>query len=107
MKTNTKNELGWLSPDGKLYKAKWGDHEEIATDIIRENHWYEEWMNSDYASHRDFLNKSKNYVLINDPSMTEMIITTGGRLTKAQKEYLYDLYIRTGQKKKAKAILDE
>ena len=93
-------DLGWLSPIGEFYKARWGDHDIIAKNIIQKYHWYEEYINDDeYVSARDFLNRRKNFVLIDNPSMHEIIVTEGPRLTRAQKSYLYDFYHKLGMNK--------
>ena len=88
--------LGWLTPSGILYESAWGEHQTIAKKIIDDLHWLDEYKNSEYNTFGDFLNKEKNFVLIDNPSMTEIKITPGKYLTKNQKSYLYDLYKSIG-----------
>ena len=105
---NPDDELGWVSPSGQYFPVKWGFHDEFAKQIVKAN-WLEEYENTHdkhISSYSDFLNIKKNYILIDNPSMTEIRVTVGARLTKSQKLYLYDLFMRLNKPRKAKRFLD-
>ena len=89
-------ELGWLAPNGDFYPAAWGEHETVGGNIITKFHWFEEWSDGEIILFRDFLCLKKNFVLIDNPSMTEIKVTTGKYLTRQQKQYLYEMYRSIG-----------
>ena len=58
--------------------------------------------------YRDFLIEVKSYVLILNPSNSGgYVVSHGDRLTKAQREFLYDYFIKIGDRWKADQYLEE
>ena len=100
IKTKLKYEdYGWLSPDGEFYASDWGTHQTKATEILDENNWTSEAWKMQQSEERltdaDYLSKYKNFVLIHSASqgIPYPTILEGKRLTKKQREFLYDFYM--------------
>lgn len=109
-------KFGWLSPSGRFRPSPFGYHEESAEYIIEENGfgldydtWYEVKLDNGLTClHKDFLIEVKSYVLIHDPSNSGgYVVSHGGRLTKAQREFLYNYFIQIGDRWKAEQFLEE
>lgn len=92
-------DYGWLSPDGKFYPSEWGTHQTKATEILDEMDWTSEAWKMQQSEERltdaDYLSKYKNFVLIHSASqgIPYPTILEGKRLTKKQREFLYDFYM--------------
>ncbi len=92
-------DYGWLSPNGEFYPSEWGTHQRKATEILDEKDWaYEAWKmqeSEEGLTDADYLSKYKNFVLIHSPSqgIPYPTILKEKRLTKKQKEFLYDFYM--------------
>lgn len=113
---DTAGEFGWLSPIGDFRKSPFGCHEECAEWIVEDNHFgkeYDEWYDDKLDKgldclHKDFLIEVKGYVLIHNPSNSGgYVVSHGNRLTKAQKDFLYDYFIKIGDRWKAEQFLKE
>lgn len=63
---------GWLDTYGNLHKCGWGEHTEVAFDLIKEKGWYLEFRKcrSQWLSEnsRDFLVKEKKFILLDNPT---------------------------------------
>lgn len=85
-------QYGWLKPNGEYYPADWGDHSMKARELAKQLYG-KECVGIDEP--RDFL-CSKGWILLHNPSQGIAQVTTLGhrecRLTKKQKEFLYDYY---------------
>lgn len=121
----TKNKLGWLSPDGTFYVVDYGSHQVFAENLIFDdaesggelsrsfNEYYKnkkelcKWKDS-YAIAADFLVEI-GWVLIDDPSRYNVSITRNKtkRLTKPQKEFLFDYLYSIGRSSEAISIYEE
>ena len=101
--------FGWLSPTGDFTEGSFGDHEQVAYDIITEKKFRNEWRNdSDFETARDFLSEVKGYVLIHNPSgFGNYIVSHVKPLTKKQKEFLYGYFMDMGDSLKAERYLTE
>lgn len=102
MSKNLERQLGWLSPTGEFIQSDWGEHEETAENIVSDNDWtdeYAEWCKtSKMYECRDYLVYERGYVLINDPELSKKYqLTYNDRLTKFQKDFLYEILIDNGQ----------
>ena len=92
-------DYGWLSPDGEFYPSEWGTHQTKATEILDEMNWASEAWKMQKSEERltdaDYLSKYKNFVLIHSVSqgIPYPTILEGKRLTKKQREFLYDFYM--------------
>lgn len=106
-------DYGWLSPAGDYTESPFGSHEESAYKICTEKHWQEErvtWGDGEGKTgmSRDFLTEVKGYCLIHNPTGAGgYIVTSVKRLTKQQKEFLYQFFIDKGDRFKAEQYLEE
>jgi len=134
IKAHTKEvKYGWLDPTGKFYEVGWGDHQHwVYLSIIygrQENHgicyedeeckpsdlsrYYDEYMKyceNDFSAITmggDFL-VSKGWILLHSPGQGIPVITDNAirRLTKAQKEFLYDYYMELDEAKRAYELFE-
>lgn len=108
-----KDNYGWLEPDGTFHPVPWCDHQEYAIKIIREKGWYDEfdrWEDDGSIYYcGDFLVRVKGWVLLHNPGRGVAYVTRGEskRLTKAQREFLFNYYFDRGEKAKAAEFLED
>lgn len=102
---------GWLSPTGEFIEGDFGDHEKVAQEIVKSKGFeedYEKWWaecNRSLHLHRDYLVEVKGYVLLHNPTgLPNTLATYSKPLTKAQREFLYDYYIKEGEPDKANSF---
>ena len=103
--------FGWLSPTGDFTEGDFGEHEQVAWDIMRRKNFVDEYTEQlDTArseTARDFLSCVKGYALIHNPSADGgYIVSYEKPLTKKQKEFLYGYFIDMGDKFKAELYLN-
>ena len=101
---------GILAPNGKFFEGEFGEHEQTAFSICEDRQWTQEFFNSNYKSSADFLVFEKNYVIIHNPTGDGGYIVTNNphkRMTKKQKEFLYDYFYEMGDTLTAKEYLEE
>lgn len=95
---------GWLAPDGKYTRARFGDHEKVALEILNEKDWYQDYYQKECMSAtcdvylaNDYLVNEKGYALLHNPyGYGNTLLSAPKRLTKAQKEFLYDYFMHEG-----------
>lgn len=93
------NNYGWLEPDGTFHPVPWGEHQA----------WAGEYLNNNYpaSSHPelygvfcggDILTNKLGFILLHSPSqgIAQYTMSSHHRMTKAQKEFLYDYYVKRG-----------
>lgn len=109
MCADVEDDYGWLEPNGKFHPVEWGDHQKWATEHISGK------MKSDVESQKnspqnagDFL-MIHGWVLLHNPAQGVGIVTKDPvrELTKAQKEFLYDYYMKRGCEKEAMEVWRE
>ena len=101
--------FGWLSPTGEFFEGDWGEHEQIAWDIIEKKKLMAEFQcNPDCGGiARDFLSEVKGYCLIHNPCGDGGYNVSHVKpLTKKQKEFLYNYFMDLGDTLKAERYLD-
>lgn len=105
-------EYGFINPQGKYIPVNWSDHAKYASDYIK--NFYknntEDWflfLNKYDWDATDALVKGLNWILIDNPHQGEGIIQRGNRITKKQKETLYDYYIFFNRVKEANLLYEE
>lgn len=107
-------EFGWLSPSGVFTESPFGKHEESAEEICKAHGFleeYQEWRRDPKNTHlsllyRDFLMEKKGYALIHNPSGDGgYVVTSRVKLTKAQREFLYDYFLSMGDRFKAEQYI--
>lgn len=105
--------FGWLSPTGEFIEGDWGEHEEVAIDIVNNKNFYKEYQNWSREKDssclcRDFLCNEKGYALIHNPSMIGGYkVTYTKDLTKRQKDFLYGYFIDMGDRWNAEKYLND
>lgn len=106
-------KYGFLAPSGDFIEGPWGTHEELAFEIIKDKGWEDEYFSWQVETIRhasDFLVQVKGYVLLHCPcgfGRTDITRSQEKRLTKAQREFLYDYLIKDGQDILANHIIQE
>lgn len=113
------DDYGWLEPDGTYHAVEWGDHSKWAMEYTNNHYPFKDYAHmywkTDANGKRhhyvcgDFLVYVLGWVLLDNP--TQGIATPkydpARRLTKAQKEFLYDYYIERNLNSRANAIWQE
>lgn len=105
-------EYGWLAPDGKFYQVEFGNHQAWAAEYLL-NLYRDGQLSYDEAK----LEGNKNagdvladmgWMLIHNPTGTSIEITRNEskRISKAQKDFLYDFCLNHGMSKRAKELLE-
>lgn len=108
------DDYGWLSPTGVFYPVEWGDHGKWAMEYLMEHYPYAD--NKDLYKHNntrlsngDVLVYSLHWVLLHNPAqgVATPLYDRTRPLTKAQKEFLYDYYIKRNEHERANQIWSE
>lgn len=88
-------EYGFINPEGEYIPVEWCEHEKWGREYINKNYSIEEQMKgrSKYHYSTDWLVNMKNWILIDNPHQGKGIVQSGERITKQQKETLYDYYM--------------
>lgn len=109
-------DYGWLSPSGEFYPAEWGTHAEWAKEWLTEHYPFSEhpeiyWKTDANGTKHHYVNGDclvycLHWVLIDSPyhGLANHHYDEAYGLTKAQKEFLYDYYLKRGQTQKANTI---
>lgn len=89
---------GFLSPDGTFEECEWGEHTNLAYEILERDNLYEEYRKNKYylsEDARDFLIRQKFYILFDNPSRNyttqNIIFNPFIRRTKSQLNKLFEL----------------
>lgn len=105
------DNYGWLEPDGTFHPVPWCEHQEYATKVIWERGWSEEYRHWDGLRDLpgDFLTETKGWVLLHNPGQGVAYVSRceSKRLTKSQREFLFDYFYRRGKTAKAKEYLED
>lgn len=115
MKSATDDDYGWLEPDGTYHPVPWGEHSEWAKNYADTHYPFREnasmyWRNINGERRHvvcgDFLMYALGWCLLDNPcqgTATPKYDTTRG-LSKKQKEFLFDYYIKRNMHDKASAL---
>lgn len=101
---------GFINPKGEYIPVSWCNHSEWASNYLKEELDKKQWfllLGKYNYSTTDILVKHFNWILIDNPQQGEGIVQTGEKITKAQKETLFDYYIFFNREKEAKKIYEE
>lgn len=116
MKTEQDDDYGWLAPDGTYYPVKWGEHDEWAHNYCIEHYPFDKYEHMYYKIdsngnqrqyfNREFLIYVRHWVLLHSPGqgIAKPTHDPARRMTKAQKEFLYDYYTKRGLNDEANAV---
>ena len=104
------SNYGWLEPNGTFHPVPWGEHQA----------WAEEYLDNNYpeSSHSelygvfcggDILTNKLGFILLHNPSqgIAQYTMSPHHRMTKAQKEFLYDYYTKRGHNDLASNLYEE
>lgn len=98
--------LGWLSPTGEFFE-RLINHSEYAYELIKQLGFWEDFKDSEYRYAEDYLRLGKGWILINNPTNAFIPrINSRYRISKKQKEFLYNYFMKCGKEEKAKEYLD-
>jgi hypothetical protein len=102
-KSETQQEYGWLSPNGKFYPVEFGGHQSWASQyLLKEGDLKEE----DPCA-GDILIE-RGWILLHNPCLNNIQVTKSNKnYTKKQKDFLYDYFIKYGMGNKANEIIME
>ena len=107
------DNYGWLEPNGTFHEVPWCDHQEFARKTIENRGWQDEFDRWDDDTsiycNGDFLTQVKGWALLHNPGRGVAIVTRdeSKRLTKAQREFLFDYYAKRKMMDKAKEYLED
>lgn len=112
IETKFTDNYGWLEPDGTFHPVPWCEHQEWATDALRERDWWNDFRHWDGGLRDlpgDYLTEVKGWVLLHNPGQGVAYVSRAEekRLTKAQREFLFDYYYKRGRKTEALEYLEE
>ena len=103
------DNYGWLAPDGTFTPVEWGDHQKWANEklkndgVMKKEEYLKNWdRGGDYLV-------SRGWILLHNPSHGIAQVTADPirRITKAQKEFLFDYYTKRGLHSEAKMYLED
>lgn len=104
-------EYGFINPKGEYIPVSWSNHSKWASEYIKntfnkKRDWFL-FMNKFNCDATDALVKGLNWILIDNPHQGKGIIQQGERVTKAQKETLYDYLIHFNRGEEANELYKE
>lgn len=103
------DDYGWLEPDGTYHPVEWSKHQEWASEYLKKKYDEDDyWELSEEFLYRngDVLVYKLGWVLLHNPSQARAFPTfdsTKG-MTKHQKEFLFDYYLKRGRNQEAYAL---
>lgn len=106
------DNYGWLEPDGTFHPVPWCEHQEWATEELRKRGFWDDFRHWDGGLRDlpgDYLTEVKGWVLLHNPGQGIAYVSRGEgrRLTKAQREFLFDYFYKRGRKVEAAEYLEE
>lgn len=106
----TSQPFGWLSPTGEFTEGDWGEHEQVAFEIIKKKGMEDDWDKNhrEYYSAREFLSGAKGYVLIHNPAgFGGYVVSHEKPLTKKQRDFLYGYFADMGDDLMANSYMED
>lgn len=106
MRSDTEDDYGWLAPDGKFYPVEFAEHQNWAWKKLKElGAIKEDKLNMGNAGDKLV---DMGWVLLHNPSMGTAFVTSSEkkRMTKRQKDFLFDYFTKRSKHDKAKEFLD-
>lgn len=109
-KIEKEEDYGWLRPDGVFFGVEWGEHQAWANQYMLRNMSEEEYDKTDidFLYSGDYL-LDRGWVLLHNPAQGVAYPTVSDTrsLTKKQREFLYDYYIKRNQTALANKYIKE
>ena len=106
MRSDTEDDYGWLAPDGKFYPVEFADLQNWAWKKLKElGAIKEDELHMGNAGDKLV---DMGWVLLHNPSMGTAFVTSSEkkRMTKRQKDFLFDYFTKRSKHDKAKEFLD-
>lgn len=112
-------DYGWLEPDGTWHPVEWGGHSKWAGEWLEEHmpfkdhpkiYWHiDKNGNRRHITNGDVLVYSLGWILMDSPyqGVAKPTKDPGRNITKAQKEFLYDYYVKRGRNDDANKLYEE
>lgn len=103
LRSGSEDDYGWLFPDGTFYPVDFGEHTKWAIDYLTEHdpEYQQKVLTGEtrFDLATDTLEKQFKAVLLHNPQWGVARISdeTANRLTKAQREWLFDYYTKRNQ----------
>ena len=99
-------EYGWLSPSGEFLKGEFGTHSAMAYEIMRNRKYKDD---KEYKTVSDLLVYKYNWALIDNPTQYGIPKVTCNemKLTKHQRDFLFNYFTNLGYKQVAKRYLED
>lgn len=103
------DDYGWLEPDGTYHPVEWCNHQDWATDYLKDKGkgWdgYRDLI-GEYDTPGDVLVFKFGWVLLHNPGQGNAFPTfdSAKGMTKHQKEFLFDYYRKRGRIREADAL---
>ena len=96
--TDQADPYGFFSPDGEFYPIEYGCHNEFAIKWCKEH-----GIRADDDYPLDYLIQERGWVLMHNPGLGQPFPTMSETkpLTKAQREAMYDYYVKAGRDQEA------
>lgn len=103
---DTDDDYGWLEPNGTFHPVEWGKHEDWADKWMKKNMSEEDYIAQPYTSMSGDYLVERGWVLLHNPSLGIAFVTKSNirELTEAQKDFLYDYYLKRDCEKEADDI---
>lgn len=108
MSCSEEDDYGWLEPSGKFHPADWGHHQSFARDWLEQNDPEFNPGNPKYCYPGDIL-VDRGWILLHNPAQGVAFVTQSDtkQPTKAQREFLYDYYMKRNHPEKANAFMSD
>ena len=99
---------GFITPAGDFIPVKYAEHERFAGDYLRAHEGWEAVLEHGMHTGTDYLVYIKGWLLLHNPRQGKPFLTQGDiRMTKSQREALFDYYTKYGMKEAANALYQE
>lgn len=113
-------EYGWLEPNGAFHPVEWAKHAVWAKEYLDKHYpmedeenlelyWCEDNGVRTHIVADEVLTRKLHWILLHDPWQGEANISMhiSTKPTKAQKEFLYDYFMKRGRKEEANKIYED
>ena len=94
----TTDDYGWLEQNGTFHPTDWGEHQNFAYKWLKEHDELppDEFGSRIFNGNEGDILTEKGWILLHNPALGMAIVTrdTSKRMTKQQKEFLFDYYTK-------------
>ncbi len=100
-------EYGFISPSGDFIPVEWCQHAKFANDYVKANDLWGDTLKMGYLNCTDYLVYAKGYILLENPHKGRAKVHEPFKITKRQRETLYDYYMHFGRTQDAIDLFKE